>query len=125
MMFIVFTIQHFRLVQIESISRWQMLCIVRTGWGSRGVLVVAGMIYCQIVEWLFGCWYSWSVVLVSKKNHILIYIPVSIYILGSKKSVHFLMLNISKIRRSFFCKFGMVSPKYTIHRSNLLQIWHG
>ena len=32
-------------------------------------------------------------------------------ILGSKKSVHFLMLNISKISRCIFCKFGMVSPK--------------
>ena len=39
-----------------------------------------------------------------------------------KKSVHFLMLNISKISRSFFCKFGMVSPKYTIHRSNIKPI---
>ena len=30
------------------------------------------------------------------------------------------MLNISKISRCFFCKFGMVSPKYTvIHRSNI------
>ena len=36
-----------------------------------------------------------------------------------KRSVHFLMLNISKISRRFFCKFGMVSPKYTIHRSNI------
>ena len=36
-----------------------------------------------------------------------------------KKSVHFLMLNISKISRCFFCKFGMVSLKYTIHRSNI------
>ena len=44
-----------------------------------------------------------------------------VYILGSKKSVHFLMLNrsISKISRLFFYKFGMVSPKYTIHRSNI------
>ena len=33
-----------------------------------------------------------------------------------------LMLNISKIRRRFFCKFGMVSPKYTIHRSNIKPI---
>ena len=39
-----------------------------------------------------------------------------------KKSVHFLMLNISKISRRFFCKFGMVSPKYTIHRSNIKPI---
>ena len=29
------------------------------------------------------------------------------------------MLNISKISRPFFCKFGMVNPKYTIHRSNI------
>ena len=36
-----------------------------------------------------------------------------------QKSVHFLMLNISKISRCFFCKFGMVSPKYTIHQSNI------
>ena len=36
-----------------------------------------------------------------------------------KKIVHFLMLNISKINRRFFCKFDMVSPKYTIHRSNI------
>ena len=42
--------------------------------------------------------------------------------LGSKKSVHFLMLNISKISRRLFCKFGMVSPKYTIHRSNIKPI---
>ena len=39
-----------------------------------------------------------------------------------KKSVHFLMLNISKISRRFFCKFGMVSPKYTIHRSIIKPI---
>ena len=39
-----------------------------------------------------------------------------------KKSVHFLMLNILKISRRFFCKFGMVSPKYTIHRSNIKHI---
>ena len=39
-----------------------------------------------------------------------------------KKSLHFLMLNISKISRRFFCKFGMVSPKYTIHRSNIKPI---
>ena len=44
-------------------------------------------------------------------------------ILGSnKKSVHFLMLNISKISKRFFCKFGMVSPKYTIDRSNIKPI---
>ena len=42
--------------------------------------------------------------------------------LGSKKSVHFLMLNISKISRRFLCKFGMISPKYTIHRSNIKPI---
>ena len=35
---------------------------------------------------------------------------------------HFLMLNISKISRRFFCQFGMVSPKYTIHRSNIKPI---
>ena len=38
------------------------------------------------------------------------------------KIVHFLMWNISKISRRFFCKFGMVSPKYTIHRSNIKPI---
>ena len=36
-----------------------------------------------------------------------------------QKSVHFLMLNISEISRNFFCKFGMVSLQYTIHRSNI------
>ena len=40
----------------------------------------------------------------------------------NKKSVHFLMLNIWKIGTPFFCKFGMVSPKYTIHRSNIKPI---
>ena len=39
-----------------------------------------------------------------------------------QKGVHFLMLNISKISRRFFCKFGMVSPKYIIHRSNIKPI---
>ena len=39
-----------------------------------------------------------------------------------KKKVHFLMLNISKSSRRFFCKFGMVSPKYKIHRSNIKPI---
>ena len=29
------------------------------------------------------------------------------------------MLNISKISRRFFCKFGIFSPNYTIHRSNI------
>ena len=29
------------------------------------------------------------------------------------------MLNISKISERFCCEFGMVSPKYTIHRSNI------
>ena len=44
-------------------------------------------------------------------------------ILGSKqKSVHFLMLNISKMSRRFFCKFGMVSPKYTVQRYNIKPI---
>ena len=46
-------------------------------------------------------------------------------ILGSEKNVHFLMLNIPKISRRFFCKFGMVSPKYTIHRSNIKPIRAG
>ena len=32
------------------------------------------------------------------------------------------MLNISKIIKRFFCKFGIVSPKYTIHRSNIKPI---
>ena len=32
------------------------------------------------------------------------------------------MLNISKIRRRFFCKVGMVSLKYTIYRSNIKPI---
>ena len=32
------------------------------------------------------------------------------------------MLKISKISIRFFCKFGMVSPKYTIHRSNIKPI---
>ena len=32
------------------------------------------------------------------------------------------MLNISKISRRFFCKFGMVSSKYTIHRSYMKPI---
>ena len=41
------------------------------------------------------------------------------YTLFQKKSVHFLMLNISKISRRFFCKFGMLRPKYTMHRSNI------
>ena len=27
-----------------------------------------------------------------------------------------------EISRRFFCKFGMVSPKYTIHRSNIKPI---
>ena len=41
-------------------------------------------------------------------------------ILGSKKkSVHFLMLNMWKISRRFCCKYGTVSPKYTIHRSTI------
>ena len=39
-----------------------------------------------------------------------------------KKNVHFLMLNISKISRRIFCNFGMVSPKYTLHRSNIKPI---
>ena len=42
--------------------------------------------------------------------------------ISPKKSVHFLMLNISKISRPFFCKLGIVSPKYTIHRSNIKLI---
>ena len=32
------------------------------------------------------------------------------------------MLNISKISRRFFCKFGMVNPKYTIHQPNIKSI---
>ena len=36
-----------------------------------------------------------------------------------KENVHFLMLNISKISIRFFCKSGMVSPKYIIRRSNI------
>ena len=40
-------------------------------------------------------------------------------ILGSKRNVHFKMLSISKISGHFFCKIGMVSRKYTIHRSNI------
>ena len=39
-----------------------------------------------------------------------------------KKGVHFLILNISKISRRFFNKFGMVKRKYTIHRSNVKSI---
>ena len=39
-----------------------------------------------------------------------------------QKSVHFLVLNISKISRRFFSEFGMVSPRYTIHRSNIKPI---
>ena len=39
------------------------------------------------------------------------------------KSVHFLMLSISKISGRFFCKFGMVSPKYTIqYKYNIYPI---
>ena len=49
-----------------------------------------------------------------------------------KKSVHFLMLNISKISRRFFCKFGMVSPNiqssiqyktYPVLGRNFRYIW--
>ena len=50
------------------------------------------------------------------------YLKHTIYLLYTrlkKKSVHFLMLNISKISWRFFCKFGIVSPMYTIHRSNV------
>ena len=48
-------------------------------------------------------------------------IPITLRYIYSvpKKSVHFLMFNISKISRRFFCKFSMVSPKYRIYRSKI------
>ena len=51
------------------------------------------------------------------------YTSVNLYsVPKKKKKLHFLMLNIPKISRRFSCKLGMVSPKYTIHRSNIKPI---
>ena len=47
---------------------------------------------------------------------------VSLYTRFQKKCALFNVVMFRKLADIFICKFGMVSPKYTIHRSNITNI---